>query len=283
MKTKKDFIFKVAKELFGIKKEDFIFHKNFLDCNSCKLQKKFCDFGLTKENIAFLINVLIKNNVPREFYCVDKIKHEYFGNIIKFCYNEEALPVLEKAIKNLDFFQAICRGFEKGLLIFKEKKKYLKHDNIVEIKEKIINRSIKDYLKKRKKMWWVIDGGIKRLFPKKTNLNIINALEQEGVVNPFPHSYSLHGHQLKQLIKNNQYYKFLDLPKTITIGHFHLLMAIKRNNTLIIFSGHFLKNRKSCFSQFFISHLGFSHLNLNQATGEIVSCNFIRCPDFGLS
>ena len=105
-------------------------------------------------------------------------------------------------------------------------------------------------------MWNEISEGLRRLLVMPSE-KWKNEEKMEGVFSRENGLAvrSLHGHQLRHLIRTDRYNVAPEKPDIMCIGHYHLQMVLRKFDTWILMTGHFL-SYKAPRRKGFLSHIG---------------------------
>lgn len=227
------------------------------DCSTCTRPLAVMDCGLQNDNVA-LFWKMCEELPPQDSYCAGQ------GKIIipdlmepyRFCYDERAISSIEKAIRNSDSIKAIDRACGKVLEVCRKRIKHHKKVDSVFISRSFENMS-RSALQHRSSMWHDINEGIRRLLIMPAQ-DWKNETQLEGSVSSYPNGFSirsLHGHQLKRLQRQDRYNVTPEKPDLLTIGHYHLQMVLRKFDTWVLMTGHFL-SYPTPRRIGFLSHLG---------------------------
>jgi len=240
--------------------------------------------GVSLKNINFYLSHFKKANIPKSEYSVYKCysvkrypKKQFFVNAIS--YTRNCIPIIKNCIYKLDMFKAVVMGVVSAENRIEELEKY--KTVLQEEKERIIDHSVREKLKNRRKMWQEIEEGVNRFlegerFCRGGNPTIFN---NEDFLNQGIHEYQegflmFHGDQFRRWVRNNICWKFSTKPKLIQLGHFHMMFPMIKGTTLVIFNGHFVGQYQTKFSKYYFSHLGASTLTTDFK--EVKNIMFLR-------
>jgi hypothetical protein len=275
----KEEIFKLINNYLGIKEDNFRFSviPNF-SSKKCK-EYKFCESGkgISINVINFYLNRLKDASISKKQYCACKKfsgnDREGFENAI--CYSEKCVPIIEKCIYDLDLLKAVVMG---AVSAEKDRKKFNRLEKFDE--NKILNDKILKKIKARKKMWQEINEGINRLLEdngkKKGRILDESDLDNQEMSFISENALMFHGHQLREWKKRNIYWTLSKKPQVVFLGHYHLMCPMIRQNTLIIFNGHFLNEYKTILTNYYLTHVGSAMGRFCNKNGELKGLKFIR-------
>lgn len=236
------------------------------NCIDCKNEYRISDFELEEDNVAFFWREC--QGIPILNYCAGTEKSKVSDKLAyRFCYDDPCVETIKNAIIKNDMIRAITRSRNKTYELCVKR---LRHNRKVTdvLICKTFNQNCKSFVSTRAKMWHEIDEGLRRLLVMPTE-EFKNGKKIEGeITNQKGFSIrSLHGHQFRELIRNDKYNATVDKPDIICVGHFHLLMIFKKFDTWVVMTGHFLKSNIPREKGFFCN-MGASEITLDKTENE---------------
>jgi hypothetical protein len=280
----KEDIFSLIKKngYIDIKDEDFRYPFFILLCFFKEYRKyKFVERGpgLSLNVLGFYLNSFKKANILKSDYKVRRYFSKFhLENLI--CYSDNCVPIIESCVRKLDLFKTIIMGITTAENQIQKIEKYKKLSK--EYKDRIFDSYIRRRIKDRKKMWLEMEEGVERLFWRQQTYskNAIILTEEDllkdGIKLEHDVILKLHGSQLKEWINKNIYWKFLQKPKYIFLGHYHIMFPMIRHNALILFLGHFLSKHKIKLSNYHLSHLGGAGYTIDTDLKEVQNVTIMR-------
>ena len=258
---------KVKDSILGFDLEDLSIQKlgvNIEDCSKCAELFTVRDCGLRDDNVALFWRFCEKLNSPSA-YCAghDRNSDPKLMGSYRFCYNERVVSSVEEAIEKLDFIRALDRACGKVLKVCAKR---IEHHRKVDrdFISKNFEGSSRTLLSKRSSMWHDIREGVRRLLVMPSE-KWKNEKQIEGIFsskNGFL-IRALHGHQLKRLRREDRYNVAPQKPDLLTLGHYHLQMVLRKFNTWVLTTGHFLLY-PTPRQKGFLSHLGAPILRIGK-------------------
>jgi len=256
----------LAYDNLTIKNDDIVIE----ECNNCKKKLNIRDSGLYEDNIALFWKSCEGMN-RGSHYCagIDESCDITQMGSYKFCYNKISVDAIERAIIISDFIRAIDISAYNVLNICikrTEHDKYVNKEFIIRNFNGIANRE----LKRRRRMWYEINEGLRRLLvmpsdPTKNDGTLIGEIKDKNGFN----MRVLHGHQLRELVRQNSYSVQPIKEDLISFGHYHLQMVLWKYDTWVLGTGHFTlyKNPRK---RGFLSHLGAPILRFEEGIPDPV-------------
>lgn len=236
------------------------------NCSDCKNEFRISDFGLEEDNVALFWREC--QGLPTSNYCAgyDKSKISE-GLSYRFCYEGPCIEPIKKAIIKTDMIRAIARSRNKTYEFCLKRLSHNRKVNDTKINE-TFQQLCKNFTSERSRMWNEIDEGLRRILVMPTEeFKNGNKIEGEMTNQKGFSIRSLHGHQFRELLRNDKYNATVDKPDIICVGHFHLLMIFKKFDTWVVMTGHFLKSNIPREKGFFC-HLGASEMTLDKPENE---------------
>lgn len=129
-----------------------------------------------------------------------------------------------------------------------------------------IRKIHEEAVKETNKMMYEIKEGLTRLINIEEKANIIRRIEPDYRIG-VP-ALTLHGHELKELVKNDQYYKLTQKPKLVFFSHYHRLLAFEEEGVVVVICGCFVKTHP-CYEYTLMPSLGFATFCLDKKTTEL--------------
>lgn len=249
---------KVNTSVLGFDIDDLTLSKGKVmlkDCTGCTQRFTVNDYGLEEDNVALFWRMCEK--LDNSFYCAgyEKPKNLKGRTSYRFCYNEACVESIKNAIKKTDSIRAIDRTRHNTLEICLKRIDHHRSVNEQFI-SKSFERSCSSILSERNAMWNEISEGPRRLLVMPSE-KWKNEEKMEGVFSRENGLAvrSLHGHQLRHLIRTDRYNVAPEKPDIMCIGHYHLQMVLRKFDTWILMTGHFL-SYKAPRRKGFLSHIG---------------------------
>jgi uncharacterized protein YbaR (Trm112 family) len=225
------------------------------DCTGCTQPFTVSDSGLEEDNVALFGRMCEK--LDTSFCCAgyEKAKNFTGKTLYRFCYNEPCVQTIKNAIKRTDLIRAIDRARYNTLTICIRRISH--HKNVDEdFVNKNFECSSNSIISERNAMWYEIDEGLRRLLVMpaekwKNEEKIEGDLsEQNGLA-----LLTLHGHQLRHLVRADRYNVAPQKPDIICMGHYHLQAVLREFDTWVLMTGHFLSYRAPR-RKGFLCHIG---------------------------
>jgi hypothetical protein len=238
------------------------------------------EIGLSEFFACLMVQSLMKANAHRDTWLlstqIDSLPTLYSGPE-SYClaYDERAAGAVEEAIRMADSLVAVISGTEYARDQANRAKSPLKYELIERVAEERARRNVRH----RKKMWAEIDHGLDLLLSDRENPN-----------NPYPDDsvelyrmrlhcietdctrdfgcLMLHGHQLREWVRHPQAFKLPEGVHMVSIGHYHLKMAVFRYGLWVIFCGCFLN---IISGKYVLSHIGTPRIEISPD---------MHCPQF---
>jgi len=274
---------KIAQNVLGLNLSELTFASLGIQPSRVKDQPSHMvvfEIGLSEFFACLMVKSLQKANVNRDAWLlstqIDSLPILYSG-LESYClsYDERAAGAVEEAIRLADSLVAVISGIEYARDQANRAKSPLKYEQVERIAEERARRNVR----RRKKMWAEIDHGLEILLSDRENPN-----------NPYPDDsvelyrmrlhcketnctqdfgcLMLHGHQLREWVRHPQAFKLPEGVHMISIGHYHLKMAVFRYGLWIIFCGCFLN---IISGKYVLSHIGGPRIEIGPD---------MHCPQF---
>jgi hypothetical protein len=249
---------RVNTSVLGFDIDDLAFGKSKVilkDCIGCAQPFTVSDCGLEEDNVALFWRMC--ERLDSSFYCAgcETPKSSRGKLLYRFCYNESCVEAIKNAIKKTDSIRAIDRARHNALQICLRR-----IDHHKDVNEDFISgnfeRLCNSILSERNAMWHEINEGLRRLLvmpsEKWKNEEKMEGTfsRQNGLI-----VRTLHGHQLRPLIRTDRYNVAPEKPDIVCIGHYHLQMVLREFDTWILMTGYFL-SYKAPRRKGFLSHIG---------------------------
>jgi hypothetical protein len=262
---------KVKDLVLGFDLEDLSIDKSGIvleDCSKCSKLFPVEDCGLQDDNVALFWRMCERAN-SRSTYCAghDKNSDPKVMGPYRFCYKEQSVSLIEKAIRKSDSIRAYDRACHSVLNVCRRAMRHNRQvdsDFVSENFEKVSN----SILHQRNSMWHEIYEGTRRLLVMPS-AKWKNEKQMEGSLSSGRGVLirSLHGNQLRRLVRQDRYNVTSQKPDVLVLGHYHLQKVLRKFDTWILMTGHWLlypTPRKRGF----LSHLGAPILKIGKNSGK---------------
>lgn len=274
-----EFYQKKTQELLGFPLSNLTLKKQNVttnDCSKCQKHFRVNDSGLYEDNVALFWYVCV-SEAPTSNYCAGIIseKERYGKERYRFCYDKTSINSIENAIKICDYIRA-CDVSYKTMEICKHRIRQKKMVDEPFIR-RLIEGNIKSNLHSRKRMWYQINEGLRRLLvmPKKASKNEANIVTSIDNINGL-NVRTFHGNQLSDLMKRDRYNVLPIKEDVLMFGHYHLQMVLYKFDTWILITGHWT-SYKNPRRLGFLSHIGGAIMQVDNEDEPFFVLN--RFPD----
>lgn len=225
----------------------------FGDCLDCR-QRLICkEFGLNFSTALFYFNKLKEIYKEKQDFCLGKGRRQGESpseRLLNFCMDKVVLTAM---FDLFEIAEKVNRTMAKAW------------DKILDKQSVPLEKLHEEAVKETNKMTHEIKEGLTRLINVDEKENIIELIRPE-ISSGIP-VLTLHGDELRQLVKNKQYYKLTQKPKIVFLGHYHRLFAFERGDVVIVFTGTFMKTHP-CYEYILMPSLGFVANSVDKSTGE---------------
>ncbi len=236
------------------------------NCIDCKKEFRISDFELEEDNIAIFCREC--KGLPVESYCVGSEKSKVSDTLAyRFCYDDVCVETVKNAIIKSDMIRAVARSRNKTYELCINRLKHNRKVSGTQISQ-MFDSMCRSFISGRSRMWHEIDEGLRRLLVMPTD-EFKNENKIEGEIsNQKGFSIrALHGHQFRELIRNDKYNVAVGKPDIICVGHFHLLMVFKKFDTWIVMTGHFMGHNIPR-EKGFLCHMGAPEMSLEESSAD---------------
>jgi hypothetical protein len=274
---------KIAQNILGLDLSELTFAS--LEIQPSKAMDRpshMCVFeiGLSEFFACLMVQSLRKSNVPKDAYLLSKRIDSLtplYNTVDSYClaYDERAAGAVEEAIRLTDSLVSVISGTEYARGHANRAKSPLKYEQIERVAHERAIRNVR----RRKKMWAEIDHGLDLLLSDRENPN--NPYPDDSVVLQRMRLHcaqtdctrdfgclTLHGHQLREWVRQPQSFRLPEGARMVLIGHYHLKMAIFRYGLWVIFCGCFVN---IISGKYVLSHIGTPRIEIGPD---------MNCPQF---
>lgn len=226
----------LAIKTIGVNPKELVFPSNemqFGQGNSASLPVHDSDFPL--DCLALFLKVFKIAKLSEIHYKIETTvtdaTTDSTNNVGILEYDKVAAPYVEDVVRRSDFLRAIAYGVENVL----RKMDPLDLDfNKESLRNNIRIESAK-LLRRRRSMWHIIAEGLNRLLTssKKDRVTL-----KDTHYDSDHRIWSMHGHQLRELVRTNSWAAFPQKVRCIILSHYHLQFITLRYDKWVVFNGH---------------------------------------------
>jgi hypothetical protein len=265
---------KIAKSILDLNVSEFTFAISRIQPSETEDRPSHMavlEIGLSEFFACLMVQSLRKANVPRDAWFLSTQKDSLsplHSGVEFYClaYEERAAGAIEQAIRLSDSLAAVISGTEYARDQANRSKSPLKYKQVEKIAEERAIRNVG----RRKRMWAEIDRGLDLLLSDRKNPN--NPYPDDSVVLQRMRLHCtetdctrdfgclmLHGHQLREWVRQAQAFRLVEGIHMVLVGHYHLKMAVFRYGLWVIFCGCFVD---VISGKYVLSHVGTPRIEI---------------------